>query len=92
MRGGEPGHGSPPERIAGSHWFAQPVFRRYFWTQDYTAASYLDVLRTYSGHIALPEPNQSALYSCIRRLIDDRYGGRITKGYLAQLTIARRLP
>ena len=87
----------PPEAFADKSWaldqtadFDAPQFRRYFWTLPYTTESYLDVLRTYSGHIALEEPNQSRLYECIARLIDSKYGGHIEKAYLTQLTVARR--
>jgi SAM-dependent methyltransferase len=72
--------------------FGAPFTRRYFWTRRYTRDQYLDVLRTYSGHIALPEPNRSELFACIGSLIDARYGGAVTKGYLTRLTAAQRLP
>lgn len=87
----------PADEFADKSWgvdqsadFESPEFRRYFWTLPYTTKTYLDVLRTYSGHIALEEPNRSRLYACIGRLIDSKYGGRIEKAYLTQLTIARR--
>jgi SAM-dependent methyltransferase len=71
--------------------FAPPLFRRYEWELSYSTAAYLDVLHTYSGHIALPEPNHSSLFSCIRELIDGRYGGKIRKNHLTQLMLAQRL-
>jgi hypothetical protein len=55
----------------------------------YTTASYLDLLRAYSGHRDLdPEP-RSGLLGCIADLIDSRYGGQIAKRYLTELRIAR---
>jgi SAM-dependent methyltransferase len=56
----------------------------------YTADAYLDVLLTYSGHLALDEPSRRGLLGCIRQLIDTRYGGSVTKRYLHELITARR--
>jgi hypothetical protein len=52
---------------------------------------YLDELQTYSGHIALPDDARAELLACIGQLIDSEYGGRITKAYLLDLQVARRL-
>lgn len=60
--------------------------------QSYICADYLDLLMTYSGHRAMPEPARAGLLGCISELIDNRYGGRITKHYLTQLRLAHRLP
>lgn len=61
-------------------------------TQDisYSTASYLDVLQTYSGHRALAPDRRERLLGCIGALIDDAYGGQITKRYLYELRLARR--
>jgi SAM-dependent methyltransferase len=61
-------------------------------TQDvaYTAASYLDLLRTYADHRLMPPAALSGLLGCVRELIDGRYGGRITKRYLHEVITARR--
>lgn len=71
--------------------FGPVEFRRYEWEQSYRTREYLDLLRTYSGHRALPAPARHALFGCIRRLIDTEHGGRITKRYLTQLALARRV-
>ncbi|MER5470571.1 class I SAM-dependent methyltransferase [Streptomyces sp. NPDC002685] len=57
----------------------------------YTTAAYLDVLRTYSNHRALPAPVLSGLLDCITELIENRHGGTITKRYLHELITARRV-
>ncbi len=72
-----------------------PVFelleiRDYVVTLPYTTSTYLDVLRTYSPTIALDEGLRHELLSCIEKLIDGRYGGRIKKTYLFQLVLARK--
>jgi SAM-dependent methyltransferase len=70
--------------------FDAPILRRYFWDAPYTTGEYLDVLRTYSNHIALDPEQRDSLLACIARLIDDRFGGHIRKRYLFRLAVARR--
>ncbi|MCC6268958.1 MAG: class I SAM-dependent methyltransferase [Dehalococcoidia bacterium] len=70
--------------------FEAPVIRDYVVEIPYTTETYLDVLQTYSGHIALEPENADGLYRCIRELIDNKYGGHIEKAYLFQLILARR--
>lgn len=70
--------------------FELPLMRRFDWTVDYTTETYLEVLNTYSNHIALEPANAKGLYGCIRELIDSKYGGRVTKAYMALLQLARR--
>jgi SAM-dependent methyltransferase len=70
--------------------FEPPSFRRYEWDVAYSTTEYLDLLMTYSGHIALDAAARGGVLQCVARLIDSRYGGRITKRYLAELRVARR--
>jgi SAM-dependent methyltransferase len=82
-----------PQNIADlerSDRFEPPTFRRYEWEVTYSTAEYLDVLQTYSGHIALDPDAREGLLGCIAELIDSRYGGRISKRYLGELRMARR--
>ncbi|MEW2166246.1 class I SAM-dependent methyltransferase [Streptomyces sp. NPDC007084] len=65
--------------------------RRFSREITYTTEAYLDVLRTYSGHRALPAPARDGLLACIAGLIDRRYGGSVTKRYLHELITARRV-
>lgn len=70
--------------------FEVVAIRDYPFEVSYTTEGYLDVLRTYSGHIALDAANATGLYACIEELIEGRYGPRIVKAYAAQLVLARR--
>jgi SAM-dependent methyltransferase len=72
--------------------FAVAAIRRYERDIAYTTAEYLDLLGTYSGHIALAADARAALFGCIARLIDGRHGGRIVKRYLLELAVARARP
>jgi SAM-dependent methyltransferase len=69
--------------------FDAAVFRRYEWEVAYSTIEYRDLLLTYSGHVALEPAARERLLGCIGDLIDSRYGGRITKRYLAELRVAR---
>ncbi len=70
--------------------FGPATVRRYVWEQAYDADSYLQVLSTYSGHIALHPAVRTRLFGGIRALIDTQYGGQIRKGYLSLLYVARK--
>lgn len=65
-------------------------FHRYEWDITYSTSEYLDLLLTYSKHRALPPAAQDGLLTCISNLIDNHYGGTITKRYLTELAIAPR--
>ncbi|MEV6962072.1 class I SAM-dependent methyltransferase [Streptomyces sp. NPDC051207] len=79
------------EEVARSDRFGATVFRRYEQDLTYTTPEYLDLLRTYSGHRALPEAARNGLLACIAGLIDGRYGGRVTKRHLIELGVSHRV-
>ncbi|WP_069861801.1 class I SAM-dependent methyltransferase [Streptomyces malaysiensis] len=79
------------DEVARHGRFGPVVLRRHEWDLTYTTAQYLDVLRTYSGHRALPPEAREGLLGCIAGLIDGRYGGRVTKRYLTELRVSRRV-
>ena len=79
------------DEVAESPYFSVVGRRVHLQELSYTAASYCDVLRTYSGHIALPAARRDGLLACVRALIDGRYDGRVTKAYLHEVRVARRL-
>jgi SAM-dependent methyltransferase len=77
--------------IEASGHFAYVAARRYVWDLDYTAAEYISLLDTYSGHRALEDDQRERLYDRIRRRIEARPKRRVTKTYLTMLNVARRL-
>ncbi|MBA2556224.1 MAG: class I SAM-dependent methyltransferase [Chloroflexi bacterium] len=81
---------SSSEELDRSGRFAAAAFRRYEWEVPYSTVEYCDLLRTYSGHIALESAAREGLLDCIGDLIDTRYGSRITKRYLTELRLAER--
>ncbi len=70
--------------------FGRVQNRRYEVDITYTSAEYLDVLSTYSGHIALDPKQRNGLYACIGSLIDDQFDGAITKRYLFEASTAQK--
>ncbi|MEU6509021.1 class I SAM-dependent methyltransferase [Streptomyces sp. NPDC046942] len=86
----EVGNSDHAEEVARSGRFGTTVFRRYEWDLTYTTAEYLDVLRTFSGHRALPEAARNGLLDCIAALLDGRYGGRVTRRSLIELGVSHR--
>jgi SAM-dependent methyltransferase len=70
--------------------FGEVITRSYQWDVPYDAESYLRVLNTYSGHRGLRDDRRDRLLRGIADLIDSEYAGRIVKGYLTILYVARR--
>lgn len=95
----EPGQGLPvageipndPEEFHRSARFSPPEFHRYEWEVRYTTDQYLALLMTYSGHRAMPSSARDPLLDCIGRRIDADHGGVVSKRYLTQLALAKRL-
>ena len=71
--------------------FSDPIWRKYPWSQTYTAEDYIRLLGTYSDHIALPEDNRERLFEGISNLINTRYEGTITKYYEAVLDFRKKI-
>jgi SAM-dependent methyltransferase len=71
--------------------FAVAGTRRHVWARRYTAAGYLALLDTFSGHIAMEPARREHLYQAVRRLLAERPDGRLTRHWLAVLTVGRRL-
>lgn len=71
--------------------FGPVEVHRYEWRHTYTTGEYLNLLRTYSGHRALPAQARGNLLACIAHLIDTNHGGQITKRYLIQLATTHKV-
>ena len=59
------------------------------WCEHYDTERYLALLGTYSGHIALPVEQRTALFSGLRRAVE-AHGGLVTKQYESLLIFARK--
>jgi SAM-dependent methyltransferase len=65
--------------------------RRYVWARRYTAAGYIALLDTFSGHIAMEPAKREHLYQAIHDRLAARPDGTLTRHWLAVLTVGRRL-
>lgn len=94
----QPGFRSPTEdetatdtgEFERSEHFADVTVWRGAQEITYTTDEYLDVVLTYSGHLAMDEPSRRGLLACLRELLETRHGGRITKRYFHELITATR--
>ncbi|MFK3982814.1 class I SAM-dependent methyltransferase [Micromonospora sp. NPDC050397] len=76
--------------VSESSRFGPATFHRHEFEVSYSTAEYLDLLLTYSNHLALPEADRKGLLDGIAGLIDDRYDGRVVKRYLNELRLTTR--
>jgi len=84
--------GLPDSRaeIEASGLFDDVQVRRFDWEVVYDAGGYIDLLDTFSGHIAMAGWQRDRLYGEIRRRLADRPDGRLRRHWGAVLHVARR--
>ena len=70
--------------------FEVTASHRYLWSIDYSADSYIALLDTFSGHIAMSPAKRGYLYREIRRRLAERPDDRVTRHWSATLTVGRR--
>lgn len=68
--------------------FGEVIYRSYRWDATYDTATYLSLLNTYSGHRNLDNTKRVRFFHAIAELIDTKFNGQITKGYLTTLYLA----
>jgi SAM-dependent methyltransferase len=94
VRGGPPDPDDVEDDLAAeivaSGRFDEPAIRRHVWSREYTAHGYIDLLRTYSGHIAMAEPQRRQLFDAIRVRVGARERPVVEKHYLNVVYVARR--
>jgi SAM-dependent methyltransferase len=76
--------------IEGSGLFDVVMISQYDWETVYDADGYIDLLDTFSGHIAMQDWQRDRLYGEIRRRLARRPDGRLRRHWGAVLHIARR--
>jgi trans-aconitate methyltransferase len=70
--------------------FAPPDVRLYPWTTTYSTVGALGLLATYSRFLAMDPVKRAALFSRLAVIIDDDYGGQVTRHYVSVLAMAAR--
>jgi SAM-dependent methyltransferase len=76
--------------IEASGWFEDVATRQFDWSVSYTAAEYLSLLSTFSGHIDMAQWQRDHLYDGIRRMLAQRPDGRLRRHWGVTLHVARR--
>jgi SAM-dependent methyltransferase len=79
----------PPEKI-DEMLFMLESFTVFPVALSYSSQEYIDLLATYSPHLALPEDERAAFLREMKALIDKDFGGRISKCYGMTLTLAKK--
>ena len=80
---------SIPDEMRANGRFAEVAVRHYPWAESYDTARYVALMRTFSGHIALPDDVREPLIAGVARMIDEEFGGSIVKHQVAVLQLAR---
>jgi len=70
--------------------FAHVAHRHYTCAREYSAATYCELLGTFSDVLVLEERRRTGFLACMSSLIDSQFGGRIVRHDLYDLRIARR--
>lgn len=78
------------DEIDRSQMFSNVTVFKYRWEAEYTAKAYVELLNTYSDHIALEKENRTRLFDGIENLIETKFGGSIVKEHLSILYLAYR--
>lgn len=78
------------EEIEQSGLFAHAIALQFHWEISYSADAYIDLLGTFSDHIAMSQSQRDTLYGAIRERIAQRPVPRITRHWGAVLHIAQR--
>lgn len=83
----------PDERadVEAAGLFEAVAVRHFDWEVAYDADAYVDLLETFSGHIAMPSWKRERLYGEIRRRLAERPDGRLRRHWGAVLHVARRV-
>ncbi|MGD0608706.1 MAG: methyltransferase domain-containing protein [Streptosporangiaceae bacterium] len=76
--------------IEASGLFEVTAVRHYDWERVYGADEYIELLDTFSGHLAMPGWKRERLYTEIRRRLALRRDHSVRRGWGAVLQVARR--
>jgi hypothetical protein len=61
----------------------------YPWDQTNDAETFGDLLRSYSSNQAMPEAQRESFVGEMVRLVNDEFGGRVTRPIVIALTLAQ---
>lgn len=79
------------EEIEASRLFGDVQASRCVWEVSYSAEEYIDLLNTFSGHIAMEPDKRDFLYRNVRERINARPDPRVRRHWLAIVNVARKV-
>jgi len=79
------------EEIQATGLFGDFQSRRYVWEMMYSADEYINLMNTFSGHIAMGAEKREYLYRNVRERINARADPRVRRHWLAILNVARKV-
>ena len=82
--------GDSKAELEASGLFTEVTVQRFDWEIRYSAESYIRLLDTFSGHIAMADWQRDRLYSEIRRRLAARPDGQLRRHWGTVLNVARR--
>jgi SAM-dependent methyltransferase len=80
---------SSNDELESSGFFEHVHLRQYIQEERYGAVEYCELLRTFSGILALDESNRTGFLRCIGRLIESKHGGSIFRKNVYRAWLAR---
>jgi 2-polyprenyl-3-methyl-5-hydroxy-6-metoxy-1,4-benzoquinol methylase len=83
-------NGQQEFRIMNHNIFENVCNYEYLWNEEYNADEYINLLSTYSDHIALGSIKNDQLLNELSELINTKYNGKVRKNYMMVLEIGRK--
>jgi hypothetical protein len=74
-----------------SQGFDRVAYRQYEQQNEYTTASYLDLLGTFSNILGMEEDTRDGLLACLGKLIDSQFHGSLVRSDLREMWVAKRV-
>lgn len=78
------------KRINESGLFGPVAARQYEWSRTFDSGTFIDLLDSYSRYRVMEPAVRDRLFDTLRALIDEQFGGKITRGMVTFLYVARR--
>jgi hypothetical protein len=78
-------------RIAESGLFGPVIERRYEWSRTFDSGEFCDWLGSYSRYAMMEPDSRAPLFGELRAMIEGKLGGKVTRGIVTLLYMARRV-
>jgi len=79
------------EEESGLDLFTVPIKEIFYWEKKFTAIEYINLLKTYSGHINLPEVKRVKVFEDIMKLITIEFKGFVTLKWKTEVVLRKKV-